>query len=351
MTQRLAQLPVRDDWLATHDEAAIDPDRPIIDAHHHLFDRPGNRYLVPEFVADLGSGHRVHATIFVQARASYHPNGPELLRPAGETEFASGVARQAASTGGPRLCAAIVGHADLMQAAAVRPLLEAHIEAGEGRFRGVRHILAWDPDERLLNPAYPTFEDMTESTSFRDGFAELAQLGLSFDAWLHFHQIPRLTALARRFPDVPIALDHCGGIVGSGAYATRRDEVFRQWRQSLTELATCPNVTVKIGGLGMALSGFGFELRKKAPSSEDLAEAWRPWVHSCIEAFGSDRAMFESNFPVDKGSYSYRVGWNAFKRLVAEASSDEAHALMFGTAATFYCIKAGADVLRQPKTA
>lgn len=339
MTQRFGQGPVRPDWLASRSEPVIDPMLPIIDAHHHLFDRPGNRYLATDFCNDLATGHNIIASVLVQARGFYRATGPELLYPVGETDHAAQVARQAARVRGPALCAAIVGHADLTQGAAVRPLLEAHIAAGQGCFRGIRHILAWDSDARLLNPAYPTTEDMMESPAFLDGFAELGPLGLGFDAWLHFHQIPRLTALARRFPDVPIVLNHCGGILGIGDYASQRDAVYPAWRQALSDLATCPNVVIKIGGLGMALSGFGFDAQDQPPSSSDLAQAWRPIVHSCIDIFGPDRAMFESNFPVDKGSYSYRTGWNAFKRLTADATPDDRHDLMAGTAARFYRIK------------
>ena len=338
MTKRFDQPAVRPDWLATQDEPVIDPKRPIIDAHHHLFDRPGNRYLTADYQADLATGHNIIASVFVQARGFYRAAGPEYLYPVGETDHAAQIARQAFTGKEPALCAAIVGHADLTQGAQVRLLLEAHIAAGQGHFRGIRHILAWDSDVQLLNPAYPTAEDQMDSPAFLAGFGELGPLGLSFDAWLHFHQIPRLTRLARRFPDVPIVLNHCGGILGVGAYDGARDEVYRVWRRALAELATCPNVSIKIGGLGMALSGFDFASRENPPTSEELAQAWRPIVHSCIDLFGPARAMFESNFPVDKASYSYRAGWNAFKRMTADAADSEVNDLMSGTAGRFYRI-------------
>ena len=333
---RLAQPPVRVDWLATRQEDVLDPGQPIVDAHHHLFDRPGNRYLAEDLEADLASGHDVRATVFVQARGFYRADGPEALRPVGETAFAARVAEAAAAAGGPRICAAILGYADLTLGEAVRPVLEAHVAAGGDRFRGVRHILAWDLDERLLNPAYPTREDTTESEGFRRGFAELAACGLRFDAWMHYHQIPRLTALAQRFPDVPIVLDHCGGVLGAGAYAGRRGEVFVEWDRAMVDLAACPNVMVKLGGLGMALSGFGFDSCPEAPKSEDLAAAWRPWMHRCIELFGAGRCMFESNFPVDRSSYGYVAGWNAMKLVATGASRNERNALFFGSATRFY---------------
>lgn len=297
-----------------------------------------------EMLADLRGGHDIRATVFVQARAMLRASGPEAMKPIGETEFANGVAAMCDSGayGSVRLCAGIVGFADLRLADALRPVLEAHIAAAGGpvsaggRFRGVRQTAAWDPDPNLLNAAYPTSEDMLDTKEFRTGFACLAEHDLSFDAWLFFHQIPRLTALARAFPETPIVLDHCGGILGIGRYTGRRKEVHTQWFTALRELATCPNVMVKLGGLGMRLSGFGFESQERAPSSIALAEAWRPWIEGCIDAFGAARCMFESNFPVDKGSYSYSVGWNAMKRIVAGASAEEKADLFWRSASRFY---------------
>ncbi|PWS37046.1 amidohydrolase [Falsiroseomonas bella] len=331
-------LPVRPDWLATTPEPALDPGQVIIDPHHHLWDRPGWRYLLHEFLADLDSGHDIRATVYVQARAMHRADGPEVMQPVGETEFANGIAAMSASGGygKVRVNAGIVGFADLRHGDAIRPVLEAHVTAGGGRFRGIRHIATWDPEPELLNPAYTPAEDMLDSAAFRAGFAHLAPLGLSFDAWLYFHQIPRLTALARAFPGTPIVLDHCGGILGIGRYAGRRDEVFAAWSAAIAELATCPNVMVKLGGLGMRLPGFGFETRPRAPSSVELAEAWRPWMERCIEAFGTARCMFESNFPVDKGGYAYGVGWNAMKRIAAGASAEEKADLFWRSAARFY---------------
>jgi len=340
---------IRADWLATQQEEPLDPGQLIVDAHHHLYDRPGSRYLLDDMLADLGSGHEVRATVFVQARAMLRAGGPEAMKPIGETEFANGVAAMCASGsyGDLRACAAIIGFADLRRGDGVRPVLEAHIAAAGGsaaaggRFRGIRHIAAWDPDPSLLNPAYPTSEDMLATPEFRTGFAHLAALSLSFDAWLFFPQIPRLTALARAFPDTPIVLNHCGGVVRIGRYADWPNERYAQWSDALRELATCPNVMVKLGGLGMRLSGFGFEARDRAPSSAELADAWRPWIEGCIEAFGPERCMFESNFPADKVSYGYGVGWNAMKRIVAGASAGDKDDLFWRSASRFYRLPAG----------
>lgn len=333
------QIPVREEWLATQLEPALDPAQPIIDPHHHLWDQPGWRYLLDELLADLRTGHDVRATVYVQsARSMLRADGPPEMRAVGETEFANGVGAMCASGayGAVRACAGIVAAADLRLGEAVRPVLEAHLKAGGERFRGVRHTATWDPDPAMLNPSYSPPEDMLDSTAFRAGIAELGKLGLTFDAWIYFHQIPRLTALARAFPQVPIVLDHCGGILGIGRYAGQRDEVFATWSRNMRELATCANVMVKLGGLGMRLPGFGFETRERAPSSAELAEAWGPWMERCIEIFGAARCMFESNFPVDKGGFAYAIGWNAMKRIAAGASATEKTDLFWRSAARFY---------------
>ncbi|MDB5381304.1 MAG: uncharacterized protein JWO26_936 [Rhodospirillales bacterium] len=331
-------LPVREAWLAARQEEILDPGQLIVDPHHHLWERPGWRYLLDEFLVDLRSGHDVRATVFVQARSMHRVEGPAEMRPVGETEFANGVAAMCASGGygNVRVNAGIVGYADLTLRDAVRPVLEAHIRAGGDRFRGIRHIATWDSDPALLNPAYLPAEDMLGSEAFRAGFRHLGELGLSFDAWLYFPQIPRLTALARAFPGTPIVLDHCGGILGIGPYAGRREENFATWQRNMAELASCPNVMVKLGGLGMRLPGFGLEEGEIAPSSEMLAAAWRPWMEEAIALFGTARCMFESNFPVDKGGFGYAVGWNAFKRLAAGAGDDDKADLFWRSAASFY---------------
>jgi len=335
-------LPVRPDWLAARQEEILDPGQRIVDPHHHLWDRPGWRYLLDDMLADIRSGHDVRATVLVQARAFHRADGPEELRPVGETQFAAGIAAmcESGTYGDVRVCAGIVGFADLTRGAAAGAVLDAHIAAGNGRFRGIRHIATWDPDPVMLNPAYTPAEDMLDSPGFRAGIAEMGKRGLSFDSWMYFHQLPRLTALARAFPAVPIILDHCGGILGIGRYAGRRDEVFATWSANMAELATCPNVAVKCGGLGMRLPGLGFDEGPVAPSSQMLAEAWRPWMERCIALFGTGRCMFESNFPVDKGGYGYAAGWNAFKRLAAGATAEEKADLFWRTASRVYRLDA-----------
>lgn len=324
--------------FAAHAEEPLDPGQRIVDAHHHLYERPGVRYLLDELKADLNSGHNVRATVFVQARSMLRTSGPEAMKPVGETEFASAVAKQCESGegGGVRVCAAIVGQADLTLGDGVRPVLVTHIAAGGGRFRGVRHVATWDADGSLISAAYPTAEDLMATPAFRAGFAQLGPLGLSFDAWILSPQIPGLTALAQAFPNTPIVLNHCGGIVRIGRYALQKDEVFRQWSVALRELAQCPNVMVKLGGLGMALSGFGFDTRQQAATSVELAAAWRPWIEHCIALFGPGRCMFESNFPADRGSYAYGTGWNAMKRLACGLPQSDKEDLFWRSASRFY---------------
>ncbi len=331
-------LAVRQDWLDRRRETALEPELPIVDPHHHLWDRPGWRYLLPELLADIGTGHNIVATVFVQARSMHRAHGPEARRPVGETEFVNGIAAMSASGGygTARICEGIVGHANLALGAKVADVLEAHIRAGGDRFRGIRHIVAWDADPAVLNPGNPAPAGLLADAAFREGFAQLAPHGLSFEAWLYHPQLDELTALARAFPGTSIVLNHAGGPLGLGAYAGRRAEILAVWSKSIHALAACPNVFVKLGGLGMKINGFDFHAQAEPPSSATLADAWRPYVETCIAAFGPDRCMFESNFPVDKGSYSYGVFWNACKKLAKGASAAEKQDLFSGTATRFY---------------
>jgi predicted TIM-barrel fold metal-dependent hydrolase len=336
-------LPVRQDWLDRRKEEILEPNLPIVDPHHHLWDRADWRYLLDELRADTDSGHNILATVFVQARAMLRASGPAEMRHVGETEFVNGVAAMSASGiyGRTRHCAGIVGHADLTLGARVEPVLEAHMRAGGDRFRGIRHITAWDADGSIRNPAYGPPQGLLGERTFREGFAVLGRLGLSFDAWLYHPQIGELADLARAFPETRIVLDHVGGPIGIGAYAGRHKEILPGWVASIRALAACPNVFVKLGGLGMRMGGFGFHEQPEPPSSEALAAAWRPYIETSIEAFSASRCMFESNFPVDKGSYSYPVFWNACKLLTQDASAAEKTDLFSATAARFYRLELG----------
>jgi L-fuconolactonase len=319
-------------------EEIIEPDLPICDPHHHLWDFPGGRYLLPELLTDLTSGHNIESTVFVECGAFYRATGPEPMRFVGETEFVNGAAAMAASGRyGPVLaCEAIVGRADLVQGAGVETVLEAHVRAGNGRFRGVRHAGAWDPSPDIRPGHTNPPQGLYARPDFREGFSRLSRLGLSFEAWQYHPQLGEVRDLARAFPETPIVLNHVGGVLGIGPYAGRRDEVFATWREGILELAKCPNVWIKLGGLGMASCGFGFNKRDPRLDSAELAEAWRPYLETCIEAFGVRRGMFESNFPVDGVSCSYPVLWNALKRVAAGCSADEKAWLFKGAARKFY---------------
>jgi predicted TIM-barrel fold metal-dependent hydrolase len=314
----------------------IDPDLPIVDTHHHFYDTQGYTYRLDDFLDDVNSGHNVVATVYVQAYWSYRTEGPENMKPLGETERALAMAAEAGRRGTrSRVCAAIVGYAELTLGAEVEPVLAAQIVVGAGRFKGIRYITGRNPHfiASISNP--PAFGLMA-TDAFRAGFALLDRFKLSFDAWLYHPQIEELVDLARAFPHTPIVLNHFGGPLGIGPYRGKRQEVFADWHKAIKTLATCPNVHMKLGGQGLVLSGFDFNKREMPPSSAELAGAWGPYILAVIEAFGVKRCMFESNFPPDKNTCSYAVIWNAFKRIATGATAEEKRALFHDTASRFY---------------
>jgi predicted TIM-barrel fold metal-dependent hydrolase len=333
------------------DEAPLDPALPICDPHHHLWDREGARYMLDELLADMSGaagaapaadavtrGHHVVSTVFVECMSGYRDSGPEPLRPVGETDFVESVAVAASHRGAstPRVAAGIVGFADLTLGAAVDEVLEAHL-AASSRFRGIRHATGWHPSSSIRRSHTNPPAGLLLDRGFRQGFARLARYGLVFDAWLYHPQIGELGDLARAFPDTTIVLDHVGGPLGIGPYQGRRDEVWRDWLRDITDLSARPNVVVKLGGLAMPINGFDWHKRPEGlPTSEELARAQAPYHQTCIEHFGVERCMFESNFPVDRVSCSYTVLWNAFKRVAAGASPQEKAALFHDTAARVY---------------
>jgi L-fuconolactonase len=342
-------------------EPALDPELPIVDPHHHLWGvsravRQGRtladpdligverqnlrrpRYLLEDFLADVGREHNVRATVFAQCHAMYRADASEQMAPIGETEFVNGIAAMSASGlyGPIRVAAGIVGFAELRLARRVRDVLEAQLAAGNGRFRGVRYMTAWDADTTILGRLSLTPPGLLYDEAFRVGFAELAPLGLSFDAWLLEPQLMDVVDLAKAFPDTQIVLDHCGTPLGVAGYGGRREELFPRWVASMRAIGELPNVAVKIGGLGMECLGFGTVSRPVGASSEELAQLWRPYVETCIEAVGVGRCMFESNFPIDGGSCSYSTLWNTFKRITAGASAAEKGQLFAGTAQRVY---------------
>jgi len=341
---------VYEEWLRSTREDPIDPDRPICDPHHHLWDHPDDipedrlreshrhvrHYLLKEFIEDIRGCHNIVQTVFIECHSMYRKDGPQELRPIGETEFVQGIAAQSASGqyGNTAVAAGIVGFADLTLGSAVAPVLEAHIAASRERFRGIRYTSTWDASKDISSRVKtPT---ILSNPKFREGFACLHKYNLSFDAWLYHTQLMELVGLAKAFPDTPIILDHIGGPIGIGPYAGKREEVFLEWKRGIAALSLCPNVAVKLGGLGMPLMGFGWHEQPTPPNSADLAEAVAPYYRWCIDHFGADRCMFESNFPVDKLSCSYTTIWNAFNRISKDFSPKEQAALFHDTAVKVY---------------
>ncbi len=327
-------------WLALTKEPALEPELPLCDPHHHFWDGrlqsiPYQRCLIHELMVDLNSGHNVRSTVFVEARSMYRDSGPTELRPVGEVEFVQGLAAASASgTYGPsRAAAGIVGHADLKLGEAVAPVLEALQAASPNRFRGIRHNVTWSPDPELDNRET---EGILANDSFLAGARVLARMGLSLDMMLSFPQLPELADFAKAVPDLPIILNHMGGVSRTGIYANKYDEVIPAWREGIAAVAACPNVTCKLGGMGMPRWGFGWHSRDIPIGSEELAEAMSPWKTYCIEQFGPDRCMLESNFPPDKVSFSYNIMYNAFKRISQGYSSSERAAMLHDTAARVY---------------
>ena len=323
-------------WLAKLSEDILEPDLPIVDPHHHLWDHGGNTYFLDQLLADTASGHNIVATVFLQCFWAYRSAGPEEMKPVGETDFVASVAAEAERRRTKtRVAAGIVGYTDFRLGEKVDAVLEAHIEAGAGRFRGIRQITARHK-AFLASMATPPDFGLMADPAFRAGFALLEKYGLSYDAWLYHTQIGELVDLARAFPNVPMVLNHVGGPLGVGPYRGKGDEVYAEWRSAMKVLAGCENVRMKLGGLAMVVNGFDFHENVLPPSSGELATAWRPYMEALIEDFGAGRCMFESNFPVDKAMCSYPVLWNAFKRIASGCSAAEKEALFHDTAAGFY---------------
>lgn len=324
---------VREDWLDLAQEEVLAPEQPILDAHHHLWDRPEGRYGVTELLRDVGCGHDVRASIYVQCRTGYRPDGPEPLRPVGEVETIRQWGRSS-----PRLPAAIVGFADLQLGAAVAPVLEALAEAGEGALRGIRNTTAWHADPAVRSNPRPAPDGLLRTAAFTQGARVLADHGLTLDIWAYQTQLDDVVALARAIPTLTVVLDHCGGPLGVGPYRRGDRDTFLNWRTGLARVAQLPNTRIKIGGFGLSVMGYDYASRPEPPHSSVLAADWKPWVDSCLSLFGPSRAMFESNFPVDKGQFGYRSLWNAFKRLSSGLSLSERDDLFWRSAARCYRI-------------
>ena len=328
------------DWLALTQEPALEPELPICDPHHHFWDMRGERapyrrYLMHELADDVNSGHNVRSTVFVEARAMYRSSGPEEMRSVGEVEFVQGLAAASESGlyGPTRAAASIVGNANLTLGDRVEPVLEALQAASPNRFRGIRHSLTWDPHPEFQDASRPNMEGLLSREDFRAGARVLARKGMSFEAWLYFPQLTELADFARAVPDLSIILNHIGGLMRVGPYGNNDDEVLATWRSGIAAVAECPErESVKLGGVGMPRTGFDWHERDVPIGSEELAESMAPFMNYCIEQFGPDRGMFESNFPVDKVAYSYNVMYNAFKRLSKDYTDSERAAMFHDTA-------------------
>lgn len=321
-------------------EVVLEPELQIIDAHHHMRDpADGVRYLFSELLADLKVGHNILATVAVESNAMYRNSGPTALMPVGETEFLNGIAAMFASGryGPIRAVAGIVGSAALASGEAIKTILDAHIAAGGGRFRGIRVPIAWDaaymPDDwkRYSLQATP---HLLLDPDFRKGFACLEPRNLSFDAHVYHSQLPDLLDLAKAFSETRIIVNHYAAPLGVGPYRGKSNDMFLEWQTRIRELAACPNLFMKLGGIRWA--GIPVVKSGDRPNSQEFAAAWRPYIETCIQSFGPDRCMFESNFPSEQGEHSYLVLWNAFKRVSAGYSVLERSWLFHGTAARAY---------------
>lgn len=324
------------EWLALRREDVVDPELPIVDPHHHLWNLPGNRYLLDEAINDFTCGHNITQTVHVQCRSMYRADGDEAMKPVGETEFVNGIAAQSASGeyGPVRVAAGIVGTTDLLLGSQVDAVLDAHMRAAGRRFKGVRPSVVWHHDSRVRPLDIPS--GILMHPRAREAIACIERRGLSLDIWAFFTQLDEVLDICRSFPNLTVVINHLGGPIGIGPYEHSREEVFSEWSTRLRLLAGCDNAVIKIGGLGMRYAGFRFNQEPLPPSSDTLVDAWRIYVHECIDIFGPARCMFESNFPVDRGMFSYHVLWNTFKKLTTSYTTAERNCLFSDTAIRTY---------------
>ncbi|MEC7837360.1 MAG: amidohydrolase family protein [Chloroflexota bacterium] len=333
------------DWLEITKEEIIEPSIPICDPHHHYWDlrverTPYGRYLLHELLEDI-KDHNVTSTVFIEARALYSADLEKDFKPVGEVEFVEGLSAASASGiyGKSRASSSIIGHANLNLGNKVEPVLEALLEASPRRFKGIRHIVAWDNDKAVDSIPVYNLEEQMNTKNFIEGAKILSKMGLTFDSWMYFHQLPQLLNLAKQVPDLPIVVDHVGGILLVGEYAHKKEEVLKEWEKNISDLSECPNVEIKLGGLGMPITGHDWHLRKNPVGSDELANQMKYFLDYCIEKFGPERGMFESNFPVDKVSFSYNILYNAFKKYSKSYSKSERAAMFHDNAIRFYKVK------------
>ena len=324
-----------DQWLAQVREEIIDPHREIVDPHHHLWTRPDWNYELAELWADTGSGHNVVQTVFLECGSSYFTDGPEHLKPVGETVYVADIAAASNGDDEQATIAAIVGRADLSDPQ-LDAVLDAHEAAGQGLFRGIRHAGARDPHPEVLRIPGRAPQGLYADADFRRGVARLGERGYSYDTWHYHHQNQAFCDLARAVPGTTMVLDHFGTPLGVGPYADQREQIFTNWQRDIEAIAACANVVAKLGGLAMPDNGFGWHDRRLPPSSDEFVDAQARYYHHAIACFGAERCMFESNFPVDRLSISYPVLWNGLKKIASRYSDAEQEAMFSGTARRVY---------------
>ena len=292
---------------------------------------------MPELAADLSSGHNIVATVYAECHSMYRSRGAKEQRSLGETEFVRGQAAMSASGGfgAAQACDVMFGNVDLMLGGAVEPLIEQHLDASGGRFRGVRLSSGWHADEKIGNVA--TEPQLLINPRIKEAVGVIERMGMSLDCWLYHTQLDEVAQLADAYPELTIILNHVGTPILGGPYRGKTDEVFSEWKAAIHRISQRENVFVKLGALPIRMPGYEGD-RSLPPSSIEVAAAWRPWMQTCIEAFGPGRSMYESNFPVQKRWCSYQVCWNAFKRISADASESEKSDLFAGAAARAYSI-------------
>ncbi|RJG03265.1 amidohydrolase family protein [Noviherbaspirillum sedimenti] len=317
-------------------ENIVMPDLPIVDAHIHLWDRIGFDYFAPEFLVDVADGHNVTASIYVECNMRYSDDPRPDFQPIGETEFVLEQAKLAEGSGHDLACG-ILGAVNLPLGADVEPIIDAQIAAGQGRFRGVRFRVAFDTDPvaGYNEIGYPS-GSVLDNPAFLDAARCLARKGLVLDLWAFHTQLDDVLRFAEKVPELTIVLDHVGGPLGVGRYASMRKEVFGHWSRGIGSLATAPNVNVKLSGLGISRLGFNFAGGGQAQSSDELVAAWKPYVRTCVEAFGPERSIFGSNFPVDRAAASYRTLLNGFKKMLADIGDVELRAVFAENARRVY---------------
>ncbi len=329
------------EWYGQVVEEVLEPDTRIVDPHHHLWPSGGALpYGTDELVGDTQGGHQIVATVFIECGAARRTDGPAHLRPVGETEFVTAAIEQLAADhpDAPPI-AGIVAHADLtLEPDELNEVLDAHAAAADGRLVGIRDALARALEPEVLTIRASYAEGKYADDAFRRGVRTLGQRGLTYDTWHYHHQNPELLELARAVPETTMVLDHFGTPLGVGKYDGRRDEVFDEWATGITDLADCDNIVAKLGGLAMPDNGFGWHTADRPPTSDEFVEAQARYYHHTIEAFGPERCMFESNFPIDRFSLSYPVLWNALKKIASRYTPDERAAMFEDTARRVYGI-------------